>query len=624
MNWICFLVAVTLVVFAIAKDPLPECKVFEENRCSGQEIITPDSFENHRWFTPARGEADYLESFEDYSHLVAYASLTYSSDHKEADVTIIATHRDGGQAKLLYSFDGVTQSSPTKHFTSSYSHSLSVAVLSLNDNKKIELEMIDFLWTSVSLPTLAGDYRDGQKGAIVEMFGWPYKDIENECAFLASAGYMGVKVFPPQESLISFQPFNNVLNPWYFFYQPVSYRLSGRAGSRAELRSMIQTCRKFGVRVYADAVVNHMTGGGNDANNYHRNPNAGCTKWGAKNSTLSIVSGSKGHSPFYTQSFAYTYGTHTDQAPSQEFPAAAYGPTHFHCERSLNSWTDPLCLNAGWLSGLVDLNTELPYVQHRIAAYLTDLLSIGFSGFRMDAAKHMHPDDIGAIFGQVKKNLGASLPVDFISWLEVLLGGEADLLMCSSSSIYSYSVGLSSALQKNGLVQDDIDKIKIWNSGYPKETDKGTCFIGRWRSAIQNDDADQQMPGSSSRDMGSEGCILIKSCSSISEHRQFEIKLFTNPNGAIDNMNDFPIRLLLSSFYFNNEQAMGIPDGWSDCRLCTTMCNGCVSTPFQQAYNNSSTGYDGLSQHFGYTRAHRDRTVINAMRSWMKLNPLLS
>ena len=43
----------------------------------------------------------------------------------------------------------------------------------------------------------------------------------------------------------------------------------------------------------------------------------------------------------------------------------------------------------GWLVGLVDINTEKENVQERIADYLTDLLSIGFSGFRIDAAKHV-------------------------------------------------------------------------------------------------------------------------------------------------------------------------------------------------------------------------------------------
>ena len=56
---------------------------------------------------------------------------------------------------------------------------------------------------------------------------------------------------------------------------------------------------------------------------------------------------------------------------------------------SLNSWSDPFQLNNGWLTGLADLNTESEYVRARIAQYWVDLLGIGFSGFRVDAAKHI-------------------------------------------------------------------------------------------------------------------------------------------------------------------------------------------------------------------------------------------
>lgn len=82
-------------------------------------------------------------------------------------------------------------------------------------------------------------------------------------------------------------------------------------------------------------------------------------------STISSVgtATADGPSPMFTQSYAYTEGTYTNKPPSQEFPAAHLGPTDFHCERPLNSWTDPLDLNAGWLSGLVDINTEKPTVQ---------------------------------------------------------------------------------------------------------------------------------------------------------------------------------------------------------------------------------------------------------------------
>ena len=92
------------------------------------------------------------------------------------------------------------------------------------------------------------------------MFGWPHEDVKQECEYLAKQGWMGVKVFPVSESVFSYEwPQNGELNPWWFYYQPVSYKLAGRGGTREDLREMIQTCRGFGVRVYADAVVNHMS-----------------------------------------------------------------------------------------------------------------------------------------------------------------------------------------------------------------------------------------------------------------------------------------------------------------------------------------------------------------------------
>jgi alpha-amylase len=114
-----------------------------------------------------------------------------------------------------------------------------------------------------------------------------------------------------------------------------------------------------------------------------------------------------------------------------EYPSAAYIATDFHCERSLSSWTDPFILNNGWLVGLADLDTESDYVRERIAAYFTDLLGIGFSGFRIDAAKHIYPESLSAILKKFKDNLGGGdLPEDWISYLEVIMGGEMSMLMC--------------------------------------------------------------------------------------------------------------------------------------------------------------------------------------------------
>ena len=51
------------------------------------------------------------------------------------------------------------------------------------------------------------------------MFGWPHKDIAEECEALGKMGWMGVKVFPPNEGVFSFEWMDQgELNPWYWYY----------------------------------------------------------------------------------------------------------------------------------------------------------------------------------------------------------------------------------------------------------------------------------------------------------------------------------------------------------------------------------------------------------------------
>jgi alpha-amylase len=269
---------------------LPDCQIYSLNQCQGDVIVTDDSFEAAKWFTPAKGQPGYISSFQSYNIMAAHVHLTYNSNHTTATAEIKAEHRDG--KTLTYSFNGKTQSSPTKTFSSA-SDSGPVQVKVIASDGEILLDPIDLLWDSptVSIPSQnsKGDYRNGQKGAIVEFFMWPHADVAKECAMIAKMGYLGVKLFPPQEQVMSWEPFSNDLNPWYFAYQPVryglirryrsdkicllclcnvyncflttdppsyddfSYRLDGRMGTRTELRDAIRTCRAQGVRVYADA-----------------------------------------------------------------------------------------------------------------------------------------------------------------------------------------------------------------------------------------------------------------------------------------------------------------------------------------------------------------------------------
>ena len=113
----------------------------------------------------------------------------------------------------------------------------------------------------------------------------------------------------------------------------------------------------------------------------------------------------------------------------------------FHCQKSITNYKDFDNVMYGWLDNLADLNTESSYVRKRIADYLTDLYSIGLSGFRLDAAKHIKPADIAHILYLFKNNIGSKLPEDWFCWLEILSGDEADVLFAEEGE-YSYAGGM--------------------------------------------------------------------------------------------------------------------------------------------------------------------------------------
>eukprot|EP00735_Rhodelphis_limneticus_P007982 TRINITY_DN2070_c0_g1::TRINITY_DN2070_c0_g1_i1::g.21848::m.21848 TRINITY_DN2070_c0_g1::TRINITY_DN2070_c0_g1_i1::g.21848 ORF type:complete len:851 (+),score=246.46,sp/P00690/AMYP_PIG/31.71/8e-38,Alpha-amylase/PF00128.19/1.1e-15,EGF_2/PF07974.8/6.2e-05,EGF_2/PF07974.8/2,EGF_2/PF07974.8/1.5e+04,EGF_2/PF07974.8/1.5e+04,DSL/PF01414.14/6.9e+02,DSL/PF01414.14/0.21,DSL/PF01414.14/1.9e+03 TRINITY_DN2070_c0_g1_i1:67-2553(+) len=597
---------------------LPGEETYTDGRCSGDQTSLPAEFENRRWQTPPSDSLAWYPGYADYSHLVGHAHVAYDSSRTSAtvDVKVVLKSND---MQLTYYFDGQAQSTSSKKFDKTFTRPLDISVVASN-GKKLVLDAVDFIWnTHTPISHTAGDYRDGQKGAIVEMFGWPDEDIDAECAHVGQLGYMGVKLFPHHEQLMAGDPYENVMNPWYFMYQPVSYRLQGRAGTRDDLRRLIATCRKNKVRVYADAVLNHMTGGGNDANIYHRDGKG--NYWGNKTSSAYL---SQTSSPFYNAPYTFRPNAYTNQPPAQEYPGVPYGPTDFHCEKGLSSWSDPNSLNYGWLVGLTDIATEKASVQDRIADYLTDLLGIGFSGFRIDAAKHIRPDDIVAILTKFKLNLGGSLTPDFFTWLEVLHGGEGDLLLCNEGD-YNYGPSLVDKLKKAGWTDAEVNQVKLWSSWYPNEPDRDCGKISKHRQVIQNDDHDQQQSGSTSRDMHDKGSVLVKD-KDVAKHRSFEVRLFDSPYGASDNKNDYPIRMVLSSFYYGQStpgtalEADGIPDGLSTCAVCSgsDFCKTCEDVPYVPAYKAESAGYD--SGFYSYTRVHRDAQIVAAMRKWMGLS----
>lgn len=96
----------------------------------------------------------------------------------------------------------------------------------------------------------------GNRSVIVHLMQWKFTDIAAECErFLGPYGYGGIQLSPVNEHAVLDR------RPWYELYQPVSYKIQSRSGDEAEFKHMIQRCNKAGVRIYVDAVLNHMTGG---------------------------------------------------------------------------------------------------------------------------------------------------------------------------------------------------------------------------------------------------------------------------------------------------------------------------------------------------------------------------
>ncbi|MEU7901505.1 carbohydrate-binding module family 20 domain-containing protein [Actinoplanes sp. NPDC049118] len=202
----------------------------------------------------------------------------------------------------------------------------------------------------------------GPKDVIVHLFEWPWASIASECtSTLGPKGFGGVQVSPPQEHVVL--PGSGY--PWWQDYQPVSYQLTSRRGDRAAFASMVQTCHAAGVKIYVDAVVNHMAGGA---------------------STGTGTAGS-GYSHY-------------------AYPAVPYGDGDFHhCGRNgnddISNYGDKWEVQNCELVDLSDLETESSYVRGKLTAYLNDLVGLGVDGFRVDAAKHMPAADMAAFIEPV-------------------------------------------------------------------------------------------------------------------------------------------------------------------------------------------------------------------------------
>ena len=225
----------------------------------------------------------------------------------------------------------------------------------LNRNASLFFKSLAFAATAVLLPTSIASASDPaqvvtKQSVGVQMFEWTWNSLAKECTTsLGPAGYDWVEVSPPQEHILG--------SEWWIHYQPVSYKLESKLGTRAEFASMVATCDKAGVAIIVDAVINHMAA-----------------------SAIEGWAGTKHEKYEYPGLYSYDDFHHCDSSTGE-----------------ITNWYDITEIQECELLGLSDLKTSSPTVQAKIVTYLKDLLSLGVKGFRVDAAKHIAVNDLKQI-----------------------------------------------------------------------------------------------------------------------------------------------------------------------------------------------------------------------------------
>ncbi len=314
----------------------------------------------------------------------------------------------------------------------------------------------------------------GQAGSDVQanLWEWSWPSVGAECTtVLGPAGYGGVQVAPPADSLSRLAPDaetggpGGVRHPWWEVYQPATYQLDSRMGTEEQFQAMVDTCRAAGVKVYVDAVVNHMTGQGEVSYS------------GAQYTPLGYPTepGATPESLYGPESFT-PKGEGVDQCPT---PSG-----------DIEDFNDERQVVRCELLGLSDLRTDDPATRAKIVGYLNGLIARGVSGFRVDAAKHVGNEDLAAVYAELDDTLDGERP----QWaLEVFPGSPGSLSQRAATRVgdvlgFDYAYQLKNAFKSypegasgnitslrvlgedSGLVPSDKSLVFVQNH----DTERGT------------------------------------------------------------------------------------------------------------------------------------------------------
>jgi len=200
---------------------------------------------------------------------------------------------------------------------------------------------------------------------ILHAWSWNFPAIAQQMKRIAGAGFTMVQTSPvqgcynPEGSSRKIFDEKVAEGNWYYYYQPVNWKIGNQiVGSRDEMKQMMDSAAKYGVRVIVDVLPNH-------------------TAFDVDCVDDEMVAAVGGRDKLY----------HTN----------GLSPIRDYNDRAQ-------CTLEG-TGGLPDVNTENPDFQKYYMEFVNDLLSLGVGGFRYDTAKHIgvHSDPVDTAAG-VKEN----------------------------------------------------------------------------------------------------------------------------------------------------------------------------------------------------------------------------
>ena len=276
---------------------------------------------------------------------------------------------------------------------------------------------------------------------IANLFEWNWPSVAAECTdVLGPKGYGAVQVAPPEDSI----RIPGSTHDWWDVYQPVGYDLNSRMGNASQFQAMVTTCHNAGVKVYADAVINHMSG--ND------------------------------------QSSTDSYGGDSFNVSSKSYSEVPYTSADFHTspancpnsDMSIQDWSSQTQVQECDLEDLADLYTETDDVRAKIAGYLNSLIADGVDGFRVDSAKHINQADMANIESRLNNTLWGQRPYVL---QEVALGGSGNLAPAAFEGNGSV-IGFDYADALKAQFQGSIANLKTFGQSWGLEpSDKDGAMV---------------------------------------------------------------------------------------------------------------------------------------------------